>query len=111
MADISDKLRDKEKAEEDRYFAQRDRELLEKLKQEQAKTAAPQALMQCPKCGVKLNTVQQHEITVEECPSCQGMWLDRGNTGKTRKRRVDDAFPASLNQVVIERITMMGRAL
>jgi hypothetical protein len=28
------KLREKEKAEEDRYFAQRDRELIEKLKQQ-----------------------------------------------------------------------------
>ena len=75
---LSDKLRDKEKAEEDRYFAQRDRELLNKMKQEQEGEATPQALMHCPKCGTKLNTVQHHEVTVEECPSCQGMWLDRG---------------------------------
>lgn len=73
------KLREKEKAEEDRYFAQRDKELLEKLKQQQAESqAAEHALMRCPKCGVKLNTVKHHEVTVEECPTCQGMWLDRG---------------------------------
>ncbi|MGE0681126.1 MAG: zf-TFIIB domain-containing protein [Candidatus Binatia bacterium] len=73
------KLREKEKAEEDRYFARRDKELLEKLKQQQAEPQeAEQALMRCPKCGAKLNTVKHHDVTVEECPACQGMWLDRG---------------------------------
>jgi uncharacterized protein with PIN domain len=75
-------LREKEKAEEDRYFAQRDRELIEKMKQQQASASEAdvrqQALMRCPKCGTKLNSVQHHEVTVEECPSCQGLWLDRG---------------------------------
>lgn len=81
MADkdwLNDKLRDKEKAEEDRYFAQRDRELLDKMKQAQAGMATSQGLMQCPKCGTKLATVQHHDVTVEECPSCKGLWLDRG---------------------------------
>jgi hypothetical protein len=73
------KLREKEKAEEDRYFAQRDKDLLEKLKQRQAEPQeTEQALMRCPKCGAKLNTVKHHDVTVEECPACQGMWLDRG---------------------------------
>jgi rubrerythrin len=79
---LGDKLREKEKAEEDRYFAQRDRELIEKMKQQQASASEAdvrqQALMRCPKCGTKLNSVQHHEVTVEECPSCQGLWLDRG---------------------------------
>lgn len=76
------KLREKEKAEEDRYFAQRDKELLEKMKQQQTEPQEAQlqqqALMRCPKCGVKLNTLKHHDVNVEECPSCQGMWLDRG---------------------------------
>lgn len=73
------KLREKEKAEEDRYFAQRDKELLEKLRQEQAEPQEiTHALMRCPKCGTKLNTIEHHNVTVEECPSCQGVWLDRG---------------------------------
>ena len=72
------KLRGKEKAEEDRYFAQRDEELIKKLKEQQSSeqeaTVQQQALMHCPKCAAKLNTVKHHEVTVEECPSCQGMW-------------------------------------
>lgn len=81
MADkdrLSDKLRDKEKAEEDRYFAERDREAIEKMRQAQGGTSQSQGLMQCPKCGTKLATIQHHDVTVEECPSCKGLWLDRG---------------------------------
>lgn len=76
------KLRGKEKAEEDRYFAQRDEELIKKLKEQQSSEqemiGQQQTLMHCPKCGTKLNTVNHHDVSVEECPSCLGMWLDRG---------------------------------
>jgi hypothetical protein len=52
MADkdrLGDKLRDKEKAEEDWYFAQRDREAIEKMRKAQGSIQQPQGLMQCPK--------------------------------------------------------------
>jgi rubrerythrin len=75
---LSDKLRDKEKADEDRYFAQRDREAIEKLKKGAEAEMSQEALMRCPKCGTKLKSVDHHGVTVEECPSCQGLWLDRG---------------------------------
>jgi ribosomal protein L37AE/L43A len=84
---VGDKLRDKEKAEEDRYFAQRDRELVEKMKKEHGEAASQAAaLMHCPKCATKLVTVTQHDVTVEECPSCKGMWLDRGELETLAKR-------------------------
>jgi len=94
MADkdrLSDKLRDKEKAEEDRYFAQRDREALEKMRQAQGRTQQPQGLMQCPKCGTKLATIQHHNVTVEECPSCKGLWLDHGEL-ETLSRRENEGW-------------------
>jgi rubrerythrin len=79
---LGTKLHQKEKAEEARYFAERDRELIEKLKQKQATTQddtlRQEALLRCPKCGEKLTTLQHYGVTVEECPSCKGMWLDRG---------------------------------
>jgi hypothetical protein len=48
---FGDKLRDKEKAEEDRYFAEQDKARLEKLKMQQA-DAIP--LGRCPRCGTQL---------------------------------------------------------
>lgn len=87
---LGDKLRDKEKVEEDRYFAQRDRELIEKMKQAQAaqeEAAQPQqAHMRCPKCGEELAPIQYYEVTVDECPACHGLWLDHGELEAIAKR-------------------------
>jgi hypothetical protein len=79
---LGETLQRKEKAEEDRFFGKRDQAALERLKQE--KTAAREAErrslahLRCPKCGEPLVAVEQHDVTVEECPACQGIWLDRG---------------------------------
>jgi Zn-finger nucleic acid-binding protein len=79
---LGDKLRDAEKAREDQYFKQRDRELLEKLKGAKASDAEEAlkqaALMRCPKCGERLSTITRHEVVVEECAACHGVWLDHG---------------------------------
>jgi len=47
---LGDKLHKKEKAEEDRYFAERDKGLLEKLRHEKADE-------RCPACGTALVAV------------------------------------------------------
>ena len=94
MADEKDrfgnKLRDKERGEEDRYFSQRDRELLEKLKKQQAGGAEEAvASMRCPKDGTALVSMDQHGITVEECPKCGGLWFDKGEAETVAKREKD----------------------
>ena len=75
-----DKLREVEKAREDTFFAERDRELLLKLK---AQTGAEQeqavrdfARMRCPKCGERLQTRLHLEVGLDQCPSGHGVWLD-----------------------------------
>jgi hypothetical protein len=77
---LGDKLRQKEKAEEDRFFAERDKALVEKLRRSKAspEKAGETARMQCPKCGSPLVKVDHLGVTVEECPNRHGMWLDEG---------------------------------
>jgi hypothetical protein len=72
---FGDKLRDKEKAEEDRYFAEQDRKKLEQLRDEDK--AAPQ-LGLCPKCGAGLVTREIDGIEVDGCDTCAGFWLEKG---------------------------------
>jgi len=90
---FGEKLHQKEKAEEDRFFAARDQALLEKLRRE--KTAAQLAElrelahMRCPKCGDGLATVEHHGVRVEECPACHGMWLDQGELEQLAHRERD----------------------
>ena len=78
---LGEKLRLKERAEEDRYFAERDRELIAKLKQAQA--AEQEAMIRelarsrCPQCGERLRQRPSQGGMITECPTCQGMWLDK----------------------------------
>jgi ribosomal protein L37AE/L43A len=87
---FGDKLRDVEKGREDQFFAERDRELLSKLKRakegETEQTLKEAAQMRCPKCGTRLGSVTRHEVAVNECPSCHGIWLDRGELETIAKR-------------------------
>ena len=72
---LGDKLRDKGKAAEDLYIAEQERKRLERLKQ-----AASEASRHgvCPRDGSRLVSAGQRGVTVEACPTCQGIWLDKG---------------------------------
>jgi hypothetical protein len=67
-----------ERAREDIYFAAKDRELIERLKGKLKKvdTATPQA--QCPKCPGRLESYLFLEFVLDQCPSCGGIWMDKG---------------------------------
>jgi rubrerythrin len=79
---LGDKLHDAEKAREDEYFARRDRELIEKLKREKEqefkKDLHAAKDMTCPRCGKTLQQRVERGVTVDQCPSCGGVWLDKG---------------------------------
>ena len=38
--------------------------------------------MRCPNCGNRLVEVERSEILIDACPSCRGVWLDRGELDK-----------------------------
>ncbi len=85
-----DKLHDLEKAREDKFFADRDRELLLKLK---AQTGAQDeqsvrelAKMRCPKCGDRLTPHTRLDVELCECPSGHGIWLETGALEKLTAR-------------------------
>jgi len=72
----------KERAEEDSYFARRDRELIARLalarEMEQEEIIRQLARARCPRCGVRLGQRSLHGVIIDECPSCQGLWVDKG---------------------------------
>ena len=87
---LGDKLRDAEKAREDTFFAERDRELLQKLKAQtgaqDAKALRELTRMRCPKCGERLTTRTQLDVEIDECPTGHGIWLDTGELEKLTTR-------------------------
>ncbi len=66
-------LRNREKAEEDRYAAEQDRVLLEKLRR-QAQTAQT-AKGLCPQCGAPLDASKKFDVSMQTCGKCRGVWL------------------------------------
>jgi|SRR5512147_2753213 hypothetical protein len=87
---FGDKLRDVEKAREDKFFADRDRELLQKLKSQtgaqEEQAVRELARNRCPKCGERLATRTHLEVGIDECPAGHGIWLDDGELEKLMKR-------------------------
>jgi Zn-finger nucleic acid-binding protein len=44
-----------------------------------ARTGEP---MRCPTCGTRLVEVDRTGVLIDACPTCRGVWLDRGELDK-----------------------------
>ena len=90
---LGEKLHDKEQADEDRYFRERDRQLLGKMKSAgiaaREHDAAPAAEMHCPRCGSRLEPehLLHLELRADACPTCKGLWLERSTLERALTRR------------------------
>jgi DNA repair exonuclease SbcCD ATPase subunit len=84
---LGEQLKNKEKAEEDLYFAEQDRRALERLRAERAAGTRP--AVDCPRCGAKLREEARHGVAVDVCPAGHGMWLDVGELKVLAEREHD----------------------
>ena len=68
--------------------------------------AATPTIVACPRDGAELVEVERNGVTIDACPTCRGIWLDRGELEKLiaqeRKAGLDDDF---LNEVTGRRET------
>lgn len=83
---FGDKLKEAERAREHQYFAERDKQLLAKLRRAnegEGEAVLKEAVqMRCPKCGVHLRQRTLRDIHVAECSACHGVWLGQGELEK-----------------------------
>ena len=42
--------------------------------------------MKCPRCETSLTVSERQGIEIDHCPSCRGVWLDRGELDKIIQR-------------------------
>jgi len=66
-----------ERAKEDIYFAEREREVLEKLRTQLRKVES-EVPRNCPKCPGKLESYTFEGFPLDRCHECGGIWLDKG---------------------------------
>lgn len=75
-----------ERAKEDIYFAQHDRELIDKLKAKLQKVDKTAIDLRCPKCSGYLEAYTFEGFALDRCEKCGGIWMDRGELeGVVRK--------------------------
>ena len=79
-------LKLKERAQEDIYFAEHDRDLIAKLKANLQKTGTTAIDLRCPKCSGHLQGYTFEGFALDRCDTCGGVWMDRGELeGVVRK--------------------------
>jgi Zn-finger nucleic acid-binding protein len=52
--------------------------------------------MKCPNCNESLLMMERNQIEIDYCPSCRGVWLDRGELDKMLEyaaRNSSDEYP------------------
>ena len=42
--------------------------------------------MKCPQCNETLAMAERNGVTIDYCPTCRGVWLDRGELDKIIER-------------------------
>ena len=83
---LGDRLKERERAQEDNYFAQQEKVAIEKLRQ--ATTGGAVAAV-CPRCGAGLEQVDEVGVKIDRCPAGHGMWLDTGELELIAQREKD----------------------
>jgi Zn-finger nucleic acid-binding protein len=74
-----DAFRSKPISGEDKYFAEREQEILEDLRDARAARSNHERVCPCPPCNrTVLERVMLDQIEVDKCPNCNGLWLDAG---------------------------------
>ncbi len=72
-----DKLRDAEHAREEKFFAEREKALLDKLRQDPALAS----LLTCPNCSKRLTPLEEPPLRLHACPNGHGWWLSADDAG------------------------------
>ena len=67
-----------ERAKEDIYIAERDRELIAKLRAKLQKVDKTAIDLRCPKCPGHLEGYTFEGFALDRCNTCGGIWMDRG---------------------------------
>ena len=93
-------LRLVERAKEDIYFAQRDRELLEKLKAQLRRVENEDRKLQCPKCGGTWESYTFQGIALERCRQCCGIWMDKGELDAVLKKFSRDPLGHLIDKLI-----------
>lgn len=74
-----DAFRSRPISDEDKFFAQREQEILEDLKSQRQARSETDRRCPCAPCeGAVMDRVERDKVEIDVCPKCKGVWLDAG---------------------------------
>ena len=100
---LGEKLHERERGEEDQYFARLDREHLAKLRRERRRQTSAGS---CPRCAEPLVPRETRGVVVDECPRGCGAWLDKDELARLGP---DVDGHTALLTTMLERLGVLGR--
>jgi|SRR5688500_5718037 hypothetical protein len=111
MADEKDRLGEalqkKKRGDEEKYFAEIERERLANLRAQQDAEARAQRVGACPRCGHTLLVREVKGIAVDECPSGDGVWLDAGELEQLGGSSLEER--SSMLKTVLSDLGILGK--
>jgi uncharacterized protein len=67
---------------EEEYFAKLNADLIKErrsaLDMARSKMERASHYMKCPRCGGDLKELEHHNVKIDQCADCKGVWLDAG---------------------------------
>lgn len=73
---MTDIWEERKKALENAYFHRKEREQIEKMKEEVREQLVREVSRnRCPKCGEILQAITFRGVPLDRCPGCRGVWL------------------------------------
>lgn len=73
---MKDLWKERENAFENQYIYDLEKKKLEEKKQQQHQDQVDElSRNRCPKCGDVIQPVTFHDVPLDQCPSCGGVWL------------------------------------
>lgn len=82
---LGQRLQERQQAEEERFFAEKERQALDRLRKEKGDDAA-KGMGHCPRCGAALDAIKLYGVDVLQCPADCGHWIDKGEIEVVAKR-------------------------
>jgi len=98
---FGEKVKFDERANEDRYFAVKEHELIEGMKADFQKVEAARRegqVVNCPKCPGRLEKYRFMGFILDRCESCEGIWLDKGELERILRKAARGPLGAFLER-------------
>ncbi len=87
---MSDAFDERRRGLEEEYFHRKNKEAIEKLRAKmkvaEAAKAAGTSSMHCPRCDGSLQESTFHDLLINTCDKCGGVWLDSGELEQLTKK-------------------------